>query len=235
MRSRQLLFVVLACLVVPLLASCSVSGGVSSVKHAASKAESSYHSYSAKNSSTSSSGRGAPAGSRASGTVPGGPTHGGVLAYSSASEKVVQSQPAAGSCHAIGSGLYVEPDPRCTPGALNPQVTQATIDQTICQTGWTKTIRPSSSVTEREKAASMSAYGDSGSLHYFEYDHLVSLELGGAVNAPANLWPEPGTVPNPKDKVENALNALVCERKITLSSAQHIISEQWVPYYHAHY
>lgn len=219
------------------LAGCSASGGISSLKHAAKKAVNAYqyHHYSSSGKGSSYSGRGAPSGSRASGVVPKGPSHGGTLRYSKASENVVQKQPAAGSCHAIGSGLFVEPDPRCTPGALNPAVTQATIGQTICSSGWTKTVRPSESVTNREKEASIAAYGDTGSLHGFEYDHMISLELGGAVNAAANLWPEPGASPNPKDKVENALNALVCDRKMTLTVAQHIISEQWVPYYHAHY
>ena len=80
----------------------------------------------------------------------------GGLAYSTASAQIVQPQPAPGSCHAIGAGLYSRPDPRCTPGALNPAVTQANIRQTICQDGWTDTIRPPESVTEPEKAASMS-------------------------------------------------------------------------------
>ena len=61
----------------------------------------------------------------------------GALPVSSASGSVVQPQPAPGSCHAKGSGPYSEPDPKCTPGALNPAVTQDTIDRTICKSGWT--------------------------------------------------------------------------------------------------
>jgi hypothetical protein len=80
------------------------------------------------------------------------------LLYSTASDSVVEPQPPAGSCHAIGSGLYSRPDPRCTPGTLNPQVTQATIGRTICRSGWTSTIRPPESITEPEKFASMRAY-----------------------------------------------------------------------------
>src|ERR1039458_3912954 len=49
------------------------------------------------------------------------------LAYSTASADVMQDQPPAGACRARGSGLYSEPDLHCTPGALNPAVTQATI------------------------------------------------------------------------------------------------------------
>ena len=51
----------------------------------------------------------------------------------------------------------------------------------------------------------MAAYGDTGSLGDYEYDHFVPLELGGATNDPRNLWPEPGASPNPKDTVENDL------------------------------
>jgi hypothetical protein len=98
----------------------------------------------------------------------------------------VQSQPAPGSCHAIGTGLYSRPDPTCTPGSLNPAVTQATIDQTICVEGWTATVRPPENITEEEKAASMAAYGDTGSLGDYEYDHLLSgRRREGAIVLPA--------------------------------------------------
>ncbi len=96
----------------------------------------------------------APAFAIASSTAPNG------LAYSSASAHVVQPQPPRDSCHARGSGLYSLPDPHCTPGALNPSVTQADIGSTICHSGWTSTVRPPESVTEPEKLASIAAYGD---------------------------------------------------------------------------
>jgi hypothetical protein len=153
---------------------------------------------------------------------------------SHASAHSVQAQPAAGSCHARGTGLYAEPDPACTPGALNPAVTQATIAQTICASGWTETVRPSDSVTELEKVASLAAYGDRGSPREYEYDHLVSLELGGALNDARNLWPEPEVSPNPKDTVENALHRMVCDDQLQLSEAQHIIATGWVSWARRH-
>jgi hypothetical protein len=151
-----------------------------------------------------------------------------VLAYSTTSAQVVQPQPAAGTCHARGHGLYSRPDPRCAPGALNPSVTQATIGQTICLSGWSSTVRPLESVTEIEKAQSMVAYGDSGSIDDYEYDHFIPLELGGAVNDPRNLWPEPGASPNPKDTVEDTLRREVCDGRITLTHAQHAVAADWV-------
>jgi hypothetical protein len=156
------------------------------------------------------------------------------LAHSTASAHVVQPQPAAGSCRARGSGLDALPDPRCTPGALNPSVTQASIGTTICRSGWTATVRPPASITTPEKRASMSAYGHGARLSGFEYDHLVSLELGGAVNDARNLWPEPdyevrsGFYLNPKDRLEGALNRLVCSGGMTLARAQRLIAGNWV-------
>jgi hypothetical protein len=111
---------------------------------------------------------------------------------------------------------------------LNPQVTQATIGRTICERGWTSTVRPPESVTEPEKRASMAAYGDRGPLSGYEYDHFVPLELGGATNDPRNLWPEPGAVPNPKDTVEGELKRKVCDRQMTLAQSQRAIVANWV-------
>src|SRR5947209_3170748 len=53
------------------------------------------------------------------------------------SSRVVQPQPAPGSCHARGSGVYSLPDPHCTPGAISPAVTEANIQSTICRSGYT--------------------------------------------------------------------------------------------------
>lgn len=160
------------------------------------------------------------------------------LPFSTASPSVVQRQPPAHSCRAVGSGLYSRPDPRCTPGALNPAVTQARIGSTICRSGWTATVRPPESVTEPEKIQSIAAYGDSGPVSSYEYDRDVPLELGGAVNDPRNLWPEPdypsrsGFYLNPKDHLERALNRLVCGREMALSQAQRLIADDWVSAYH---
>jgi hypothetical protein len=159
------------------------------------------------------------------------------LPYSTAGAHAVQRQPPTGSCHARDSGPYSEPDPRCTPGALNPAVTQSTIGSTICRRGWTSTVRPPESITEREKRASLVSYGDTRSMSAYEYDHDVSLELGGAVNDPRNLWPEPdypkrsGFYLNPKDRLEQALNRLVCNRSMQLGEAQHLIATDWVSAY----
>jgi hypothetical protein len=153
------------------------------------------------------------------------------LPTSTASSYRVQRQPRAGSCHARGSGLYSLPDTHCTPGAIDPAVTQADIGRTICVSGYTETVRPPEYITEAEKRASLRAYGDRRPLHYYEYDHLVPLELGGARNDARNLWPEPGASPNPKDGLEYRLRTLVCEHRLTLAAAQLAIARNWVAAY----
>jgi hypothetical protein len=118
------------------------------------------------------------------------------------------------------------PDPSCTPGAIDPAVTQANIGSTICRSGYTTTVRPPESQTEKFKwDVAEPAYGQhdvSG-----ELDHEVPLELGGANDA-RNLWVEAGSIPNAKDAVEDALNKAVCDGKIKLRAAQAAIAQNWL-------
>src|SRR6266508_664195 len=51
------------------------------------------------------------------------------------------------------------PDPSCTPGITNPDVSQDTIDQTICVSGWTATVRPPTSYTNPLKEQGIVDYG----------------------------------------------------------------------------
>ena len=148
----------------------------------------------------------------------------------------MQTQPAAGTCHywhtTAGQPL---PDRHCTPGALNPRVTQATIASTICRSGYTATIRPPASVTNVEKRANAKSYGYKTTLTQTEYDHLVPLELGGDPNDRRNLWvepPSPGhkasqTFHNPKDSIETKAKTLVCKGIVPLATMQRAIAYNW--------
>ncbi|MFJ9691844.1 hypothetical protein [Kitasatospora sp. NPDC101183] len=123
------------------------------------------------------------------------------------------------------------PDPNCTPGAYNPDVTQATINTTICVSGWTATVRPPTSYTNQLKAQQIVQYGfsDTNPSDY-EEDHFVPLELGGAPRDPRNLWPEPryGNEPaQSKDSVENKLKKAVCGGQVTLNAARSAIASDW--------
>ena len=138
--------------------------------------------------------------------------------------------PSPDSCHLGSRNGQSTPDPSCTPGAVNSAVTQANINSTVCKSGWTKTVRPAVAKTNKMKAATAKAYQLPAS-ETGEYDHLVSLELGGAPDDPRNLWVEPGKIPNPKDAVENKLKDAVCSGLIPLAAAQTAIAHSWTTAY----
>jgi hypothetical protein len=127
------------------------------------------------------------------------------------------------------------PDAGCTPGAVDPAVSQDTIGQTICVTGYTARVRPPTSFTTPLKRTLMTAYGYGGlPLAGFELDHLIALELGGAPRDSANLWPTPWTGAvnaRQKDVVENSLKAQVCRGTLSLAEAQRMIAVDWVSVY----
>lgn len=127
------------------------------------------------------------------------------------------------------------PDPSITPGATNPAVTQATIQSTICVSGWTATVRPPVSFTEPLKIQQIAEYHFADtSVSDYEEDHFISLEIGGAPSDPRNLWPEHYATPDgarQKDVVENYLHRQVCAGAMTLAAAQHAITTDWVAVY----
>jgi hypothetical protein len=108
--------------------------------------------------------------------------------------------------------------------------------------GWTATIRPSSTYTTALKIQQIVQYGyaDTSTASY-EEDHLVPLELGGAPSDLRNLWPEPyvATLPDGrnvgarvKDSLETSLKRQVCAGTMTLAAARSRIGIHWV---HAYY
>ena len=54
----------------------------------------------------------------------------------------------------------------------------------------------------------------------YQEDHLISLELGGHPTDARNLWPEPYPRAADVDRVENELNAQVCDGDLSLADAQ---------------
>ena len=82
-------------------------------------------------------------------------------------------------------------DPVRTPGVVNPDVTQATIGQTICKSGWTRTIRPPVSYTNELKIRQMREYSVGGSPSDYQEDHLISLSSAAARPTPATSGPSP--------------------------------------------
>ena len=127
----------------------------------------------------------------------------------------------------------MSPNAQRTPGAINPDVTQSNIHQTICVSGYTATIRPPSSYTTSLKIQQLNsgyAVGGDTKTSDYEEDHLISLELGGAPSDPKNLWPEyyhSSIGARVKDRVENVLHKLVCSGVIKLKTAQKLIATNW--------
>jgi hypothetical protein len=133
------------------------------------------------------------------------------------------------------------PNHTLTPGVFNPAVTQATIGSTICVSGWTAKVRPSTSYTNALKVKQIATYGYADkALADYEEDHFVPLELGGSPTSPKNLWPEPHHIKlangqdvgsYTKDGLETHLKALVCAGRLTLAAARHEIVTNWVAFW----
>ncbi len=147
---------------------------------------------------------------------------GGVAVHQTAQAPVAQT------CHMRGP----LPDSRCTPGVLNPDVTQATIGVTICTPGWAAAQRPSTSVTDRIKRERIAVYGMANvDPKTLELDHLAAIEIGGALADPANLWPQVFDGPlgaHTKDVVETATKTAVCRGEMSLTDAQRKMVTDWV-------
>lgn len=87
---------------------------------------------------------------------------------------------APGQCHArTAANGEPLPDPACTPGAIDPAVTQANISSTICRSGYTSTVRPPASDTGRWKIRT-----------YLYYAWLSGAVAHGSLIKPtvSNVW-----------------------------------------------
>jgi hypothetical protein len=131
------------------------------------------------------------------------------------------------------------PDPRVSPGAINPAVSQSTIATTICVPGWTRSVRPPYDYTRQLKRALMEAAGyPDRHLSHYELDHVIPLDLGGAPADPRNLWLQPRNPPDgwtalKKDRLEAALAQRVCADRLPLDTARAAIARNWHEAYEA--
>jgi|APCry1669189034_1035192.scaffolds.fasta_scaffold00154_14 hypothetical protein len=147
---------------------------------------------------------------------------------------ITNSIPTSPTSSAQAPGL---PNSKLTPGATNPAVTQSTIGSTICVIGYTKTIRPPVSYTNKLKYDQLhSGYNVNGDLNMRDYeeDHLIPLEVGGHPSSPLNLFPQyykASAGARYKDKLENKMHLLVCSGRITLKAAQAVFRGDWTAGY----
>ena len=111
---------------------------------------------------------------------------------------------------------------------LNPAVTQATIEATICAPGWSKTVRPSARYTARIKIKLIRELEIPEELLVdFELDHRIPLALGGAPSDERNLELQPWDEAGEKDRIETCLSRAVCAGTITLDEARRRIWADW--------
>jgi hypothetical protein len=127
------------------------------------------------------------------------------------------------------------PDHQRTPGAINPKVTQQNLQSTVCVSGWSRTVRPPASYTNRLKAKQMRELGLPGSTHDYHEDHLVSLCAVGHPTDERNLWPQPVNgrwTDKVKDQLESSVCRQVCRGDMTLEQGQAIFLEpNWTKAY----
>lgn len=115
--------------------------------------------------------------------------------------------------------------------ALNPDVAQDSIGQTICVTGYTATIRPSPTYTNGVKAKLLREAGlDASHMADYQLDHVIPLAVGGHPRKLSNLQLQPWQGEDSayeKDGLERRLQNMVCLGEVTLVDAQFCIAENW--------
>lgn len=120
---------------------------------------------------------------------------------------------------------------RTPPGAINEDVTQANIGQTVCVPGWTATVRPSTTYTNGVKAKLLREHGlPVADAAKYELDHFIPLALGGHPRKLENLWlqrwdSEWGA--KKKDHLEVKLKVLVCSGRLSLNAARDAVRSDW--------
>lgn len=111
-------------------------------------------------------------------------------------------------------------------------MTQETIEQTICVSGYTKTVRPSTSYTNGVKRKLLREAGIDESLTgQYELDHIIPLGVGGHPRKLSNLMLQPWygeKGAHRKDGLERRLQGMVCRGDLSLLDAQRCIAEDWV-------
>ena len=130
-------------------------------------------------------------------------------------------------------------------GAINPEVTQENLQETICHKGWSKTVRPDSSWSMRIKRRLLREQHPEAASREFELDHRVPIEEGGCPNCESNVWLEPWRDPGEhkcvpdqmldaacKDVLENLVHRRTCSGQMTLREGQAAFLGDWRQAYH---
>ncbi len=115
---------------------------------------------------------------------------------------------------------------------LNHDVSQKTLATTVCISGYTKAVRPSTTYTNSIKKRFMREKGMDydGEKGNYELDHIIPLALGGhprnLSNLMLQLWDGHDGAKR-KDRLEVKLQCLVCSGDVPLAVAQDAIWTDW--------
>jgi len=102
--------------------------------------------------------------------------------------------------------------------SVNPDVSQANIQNTVCSSGWTKTIRPTVSYTNKVKK--QKCVEQKRNCTGLILDHIIPLEVGGHPTDPHNLKLQTSSESKAKDLLENKTKKEVCAGSLTLTEGQ---------------
>lgn len=123
------------------------------------------------------------------------------------------------------------PDRRRTPGAIDPAISQANIASTICDPDFlsARSPQPSWTAAARRRLADNLFPGQPP--ENFALDQLVPISLGGAPTDSRNLWLQSWSGAQGiarKNALEQFLHRMVCDRRLSLASAQQMIARDWI-------
>ena len=123
--------------------------------------------------------------------------------------------------------------PSFADAALNSEVTQSTINDTICAPGYSYTVRPPWYLSAKLKLQLLKARGESWfDAPKYELDHIIPLCLGGSATDPSNLQLQAWDEAYRKDRLEIQAMRCVCAGKVSLEDAQHDLATDWEAVYH---
>ncbi len=121
-----------------------------------------------------------------------------------------------------------------TPGAVDPAITQANIDATICRPGYARSARPAYAITGPLKRRMMDRQHPGEAMADYELDHLIPISIGGAPLDSRDLWLQlrrGQASAGDKNVLAYVLWRLVCTHQVPLATAQHDIRRDWTKAY----
>lgn len=130
------------------------------------------------------------------------------------------------------------PDLNLTPGAVDPEVTQETLKESVCKQthfSWTEGHMPPRSFLETAEKEQLKLYGYADeNLRHYQMDHLIPLSLGGHPTDLRNIWPQlliSRWSARRKDYLEEIMHTKVCKGELSLKDAQEQIRTNWIDAY----